>query len=272
MPTFISHSFKDEAIYSAICLALDGAHVDRWDPATMSAGDSLAGQLRKAILDCEVCIFIATRSSIESPWCLAEIGAFWGSGKTVLVFLADPDLTDSILPPQFKGNLMARNANELIKATKNAMESRKVKDAIDIQFFENSSEFGVESEWLKLLHDTKDCFDILGVALTSWRQTSNFRDIVIRKAEEGCKTRILTMHLDNPILPLLASDFEMLRVNIPQNYDFFKKIARDNSNVEVRQIRNNLLHFFMTRTDQYAVVIQFLASQMWGRVLTPEKK
>jgi len=265
MPAFISHSFKDEAIYSAICLALDGAHVDRWDPTTMSPGDSLAGQLRKAILDCEVCIFLATRSSIASPWCLAEVGAFWGSGKMVIIFLADPDLTDSILPPQFKGNLMATNAYELIRATKIALESHKEKAANDMKFFETSSEFGTESEWLKLLHDTNDCLDIMGVALLSWRKTANFKNIVLQKAQNGCKVRILMMHLQNPVLQLLASDFEMLRVNIPQNYEFFEEIARENSNVEVRQLKKGLLHFFMTRSDQHAVILQFLASQMWGK-------
>lgn len=67
MPAFISHNFKDEAIYSTLCFALDGAEVLRWDPLTMSPGTSLSDQLRKAIPDCEVCIFIATRNAIESP-------------------------------------------------------------------------------------------------------------------------------------------------------------------------------------------------------------
>jgi hypothetical protein len=116
MPTFISHSFKDEAVYSAVCLALDAARIDRWNPAKLSAGLSLADQLRKAIEVCTACIFIATRRSIESPWCLAEIGAFWGAGKRVILFLADPDLTDSVLPPQFKGNFMANTAIDMISA------------------------------------------------------------------------------------------------------------------------------------------------------------
>jgi hypothetical protein len=75
------------------------------------------------------------------------------------------------------------------------------------------------------------------------------------------------MHLDNPILPHLASDLERLRANIPKTHDFFEEMARKNSNVEVRQIKQGLLHFFMTRTDQYVVVIQFLASQMGERPL-----
>ena len=115
MPTFISHSFKDEAVYSTLCLALDAAGVTRWDPTSMALGDSLSEQLQRAIHTCEVCIFVATRRSIESPWCLAELGAFWGSGKKVLMFMADPDLADSTLPPQFKGTLRADTAARLMK-------------------------------------------------------------------------------------------------------------------------------------------------------------
>src|SRR5262245_25013156 len=210
MPAFISHSFKDEAIYSAICLALDGAGLDRWDPATMTPGDSLSDQLRKAIQGCEVCIFLATRSSIESPWCLAQVGAFWGSGKTVIIFLADPDLTDSILPPQFKGNLMVRTAHKLIEAAKNEIESRKGSGTYDLQFFERSTKLP-ESEWQKLLQSAVTSLDIMGVALMAWRQTPDFREIVIQKAREGCNIRILMMHLDNPILPFFTSDLPMLQ-------------------------------------------------------------
>src|SRR5262245_38427407 len=99
MATFISHNFKDEAVYSTLCLALDAAGVTRWDPKSMELGESLSEQLVSAIRACEVCIFVATRRSIESPWCLAELGAFWGSGKKVLMFMTDPDLAEATLPP-----------------------------------------------------------------------------------------------------------------------------------------------------------------------------
>lgn len=114
MTVFISHSARDEAIYSTLCLAFDAAAVPRWDVNTMTLGDSLSDQLRQAINDCHHCVFVATRQSIESQWCLAELGAFWGAGKTVILFLVDPDIDETALPPQFRGSLVARNANRLI--------------------------------------------------------------------------------------------------------------------------------------------------------------
>jgi TIR domain-containing protein len=175
VPAFISFSAKDEAIYSAVCLALDGAGVERWDHETMSRGDPLADQLRMAISSCEVCAFIATRRSIESQWCLAEVGAFWGAGKRVLLFIADPDLDDSVLPPQFKGNLKVKNASELISSIKAAIKQHHaVHENIAYTFFETSGDYGTETEWKKLLENAKTRFDVLGVALGSWRRTSGF--------------------------------------------------------------------------------------------------
>jgi TIR domain len=116
MQAFISHDQEDSTLYSSLCLALTGANIPRWDPTSMIAGRSLAGQLKEAIQSCDVCVFLATRRSLESKWCAAEVGAFWGAGKTVVVFLADPTVKESDLPPQFQGYLWASDAGQLIDA------------------------------------------------------------------------------------------------------------------------------------------------------------
>ena len=134
----------------------------------------------------------------------------------------------------------------------------------ELDFFETSSEFGGKSAWFKLLQDTKNVFDIMGVTLMGWRKTKDFRKMVIQKAADGCKVRILLMHLENPILPDVTDDMEIQRTNINQNFAFFKSIAQENGNIEVRQIHRGIPHFFLTRSDQYAVIIQYLSSQKWG--------
>lgn len=116
MPVFISHSHQDEPLYSTLCLALDGAKISRWDVGTLKSGDSLSDQLRMAIEQCELCIFLATKRSLESKWCLAELGAFWGAGKKVIIYLADPDINENGLPPQFQGNLYAKTAIQLVNS------------------------------------------------------------------------------------------------------------------------------------------------------------
>jgi hypothetical protein len=115
---FISYSHEDKALYSSLCLSLDNSGVSRWDVSKLSIGKPLAEGLRAAIEECDVCIFLATARSLESRWCLAELGAFWGAGKKVIIYLADPGVDESELPPQFRGNLWTANAMELVEAIK----------------------------------------------------------------------------------------------------------------------------------------------------------
>lgn len=121
---FISYSHEDKGLYSSLCLALDKSGVLRRDVSRLSLGKPLAEGLRAAIEECDVCVFLATARSLESRWCLAELGAFWGAGKKVIVYLADPAIDESALPPQFRGNLWTANAIELVEGVKETGDSR----------------------------------------------------------------------------------------------------------------------------------------------------
>ena len=123
MPVFVSHSQEDEGLYSAVCYALDLAHIERLDVGRLVPGISLADQLRTVIQRCEVCIFLATRRSIKSRWCLAELGAFWGAGKGTILYHSDPELTEAEIPPQFQGNLRTTNAQQLVSAVNDALKA-----------------------------------------------------------------------------------------------------------------------------------------------------
>ncbi|WP_262047315.1 toll/interleukin-1 receptor domain-containing protein [Bradyrhizobium sp. Bra78] len=115
---FISHSDKDEAYYLTLRMALEHAGFNVWDTSEISPGRSLAEELRNAIYECRLCVFLATTKSIGSQWCSAELGAFWGAGKPVLIFLADSDLEDSAIHPQFRGAFKATRPAQLIDAIK----------------------------------------------------------------------------------------------------------------------------------------------------------
>lgn len=129
MPVFISHSQQDVAPFSSLCLAFDGAHIAYWDPNKMEQGMSLSGQLRKAIQECELCVFLATKRSLDSKWCSAEVGAFWGAGKRVIVYLADADVSEALLPPQFQGDLWTRDARSVMDTVRAVLETEESKRA-----------------------------------------------------------------------------------------------------------------------------------------------
>lgn len=95
MPVFISHSRntpEDEDALENIISALDQAkpRVEHWtDRGRLTVGLGLREQIRRGLRTCEVCLFVATPTSLASPWCLLEVGAFWGAGKPVVCFLAN---------------------------------------------------------------------------------------------------------------------------------------------------------------------------------------
>jgi CheY-like chemotaxis protein len=113
MTVFVSHSFDDQAEFKNVTDWLDGLGVPYWKPAEIKSGASLRGQLRRAVGSCSVCIFVATHKSVKSSWCGAELGAFWGSGIPVIVYLADSSLPEEALPPIVQGDVWDKNLKSI---------------------------------------------------------------------------------------------------------------------------------------------------------------
>jgi hypothetical protein len=124
MTVFISYSFDDQPDFENVADWLDNLSVPYWKPAEIKPGESLREQLREAIGSCAVCIFVATRNSVESSWCNAELGAFWGAGIPIITYRADTSLAQGRLPTIVQGDVWDRNlahiaarAAELVKKT-----------------------------------------------------------------------------------------------------------------------------------------------------------
>jgi hypothetical protein len=119
METFISYKFKDdENKYENIRYAFDSAGLKFWSTREIAAGQRLPDELQNAIRRCSICVFIASPSSLASGWCQAEVGAFWGLGRPVIVYLADDKLTADELPKQFVGQKFATTIKEVVEAVK----------------------------------------------------------------------------------------------------------------------------------------------------------
>ncbi|MEA2821706.1 MAG: hypothetical protein QOJ86_3710 [Bradyrhizobium sp.] len=128
-PTFVSYSFKDRAKFDNVVFALDSAGIDVWNSSEIAAGEPLRDKLRKAIASCTTCVFIATRSSLTSGWCQAELGAFWGAAKPVIVYLEDGDLVGDELPKQFQADKWAATIREVVDSlTRHLTETSLIRD------------------------------------------------------------------------------------------------------------------------------------------------
>lgn len=131
MPVFISHSFQDKPEFDNIADALELKNIEYWKPESLRAGASLAEQLRRSILEAEVCVFVATRNSVESAWCGAELGAFWGAGKPVLIYIAEATLPEDELPKQFQGHLTERRISRVVQSVQTFLaEAEKERVAV----------------------------------------------------------------------------------------------------------------------------------------------
>ena len=129
MPIFISHDFENKPEFENITDALAQAGVPYWHPEEIHAGAPLRDQLRAAVSQCEACIFIATHFAVKSSWCGAELGAFWGAGKPVIIYLADSSLQEEHLPPYFKGDVWERRIARVVKRAKELLKNARPDDA-----------------------------------------------------------------------------------------------------------------------------------------------
>jgi len=78
------------------------------DDQEVRVGDEVSRRLSEGLEQSDVCLFILNTHSVKSTWCMAEVGAFWGAGKTILVHTIDPKCS----PPPFLAGLRAASTLE----------------------------------------------------------------------------------------------------------------------------------------------------------------
>lgn len=139
MTVFISHDFDDKALFYNIADALEQVEVPFFNPYEMLAGRSLPEMLHQSIGESDLCIFIATQNSVDSNWCSAELGAFWGAGKKVIIYIADTSLDLDKLPEQFKGHLFEKRITKVVSAVKHYLteEIQTEQQKEPVKIFEN---------------------------------------------------------------------------------------------------------------------------------------
>jgi hypothetical protein len=140
--------------------------------------------------------------------------------------------------------------------------------ADNVKFLPQSQHFGSSDSWLQLLQNTTNVFELMGISLASWRRTRSFSATLKEKALNGCKIRILLMHPDNHSLRHLINDgipetrYRSVLQGLKEACQYFTEIARTSTNIEVRQLRYGCPHCQMTRTDQQAVFVMYLFSEL----------
>jgi hypothetical protein len=132
MSVFISHSFQDKAEFDNVAEALEERGIVVWKPEEMMAGGLLSEKLRQSVVNAELCVFVATRHSVESNWCGAELGAFWGAQKPVIIYMAESSLGGEALPGQFKGHLFERRIRRVVDTVEACLEKTRAAPTPDV--------------------------------------------------------------------------------------------------------------------------------------------
>ena len=136
-----------------------------------------------------------------------------------------------------------------------------------LRFFETASGYESVDEWARSVERTEQSFSMMHAVPLGWKRTDEIRDLYLRKAEEGCRIRFLTMHPDNPGLPdlfpagiaqvtLAAAKAELEAVG-----DFFGEVALASPNIEFRQIRSGVVFCEATMLDDFAMYVPYLNAE-----------
>lgn len=124
MPIFVSYSHDNEDLSDELRRKLqEDRGLEVWNHVKMIVGRDLNEQLRRAIDNCSLCVFLATKESLKSDWCMAEIGAFWGAGKQVLIYTppTDQGVDQRDMPEPFQGKLWTSDLDQLLRSLETEM-------------------------------------------------------------------------------------------------------------------------------------------------------
>jgi hypothetical protein len=96
---FISYSREDRIFVERLITALRRAGVRTWtDLENILPGQEWAQEIEKGLLQSSALIYVASRSSIQSNWMQAELGAFLRQNRRIIPIVLD-DAGGASLPP-----------------------------------------------------------------------------------------------------------------------------------------------------------------------------
>jgi hypothetical protein len=241
----------------------------------------ISEQMFREILGDDLCIAVLTG---RNPNVYYELAVAQSAGRPVIILLEQGevlpfDVQDlrcvyyAMKPSPLIDGVFANEVVRHVRALEAAgwvgpppIALRPESDGSTVSFLPKSIEYGGEA-WPRLLEDTSEAFELMGLSLRGWR--SNTQDLggrLLDKAEAGCRIRILLMHPDSAALREAINDalsdesFDDVRDETARMYRFFAKVADAHERIEVRRIARGCPHVQLVRTDTRAVCIPYLYS------------
>jgi hypothetical protein len=117
---FISYPSESFDLASLLVDRLRNENIEVWfDQVHIRASQNISDRIRAGLEESICCIFVLSTYSLESKWCHAEVGAFWGSGKPIVIYPTQPRCE---VPSYLSGIRVANDLSEMVFAIKQIMQ------------------------------------------------------------------------------------------------------------------------------------------------------
>jgi len=238
-------------------------------------------QMYREIFNSDVCVAVLTG---YNPNVFYELALAQASGKPVIVLILKGqdlpfDIRDlrcveyDLKPRNILNREFARITSEHVKRLEklnwkvNAPFGNLPGPAASLHapdepaYFSQYGEFGGANDWLNIINGTSEGCDLMSLTLDSWKNRNGFREALLQVAADGCRVRLLQMHIENPMLADFAADpksFEYVAPLLKPTAEYFSFLASESENIEFRQIRHGCPHFRIALVDSEAFMSPYL--------------
>jgi hypothetical protein len=87
----------------------------------IKAGEDINVTVQNGVAQATCCVFLLDEHSAKSTWCMAEVGAFWGAGKPVVVYNLLP--SHDAIPPFLRDIKYLDDPEEVVKSVKEILKN-----------------------------------------------------------------------------------------------------------------------------------------------------
>ena len=83
---FVSHATTDKWIAKVLCEKIEGTGATTFrDDRDIESGDDIPDEIRREIIRSHELVVLLTPDSVNRPWVLLEVGAFWARRKNARI-------------------------------------------------------------------------------------------------------------------------------------------------------------------------------------------
>lgn len=247
----------------------------------------ISDQMFQSILNDDLCIAVLT---YQNPNVYYELAVAQSAARPVVILIekgsAIPfDLKDlravwyNLKPRPLKDEVYVKEIIEKVKSLESCNWKTPVpfgpnlaplgRRSRELEVFEKTELFGSSDKWLEMIGEPSTHLDICGRSLQSWTKYHATQSVLLKKAKEGVKVRLLVMDPENPALPQFLNEdrrgsqgtLQRVKKDIEDSLTFFRVLSAENQNIEIRVITHGCPHQHLFLNDHRMVIIPYLYSR-----------